>query len=47
MKMSWPRASLAGELVPLTIDAKVPMRPQMLAQLGARVKQKAKDRPGP
>jgi hypothetical protein len=37
----------AGELVPLTIDGKVPVRPEMLAQLRARVNQKAKDRRGP
>jgi hypothetical protein len=37
----------AGELVPLTIDGKVPVRPEMLAQLRARAKQAAKERRGP
>jgi hypothetical protein len=32
----------AGELVPLTIDGKVPVRPEVLAQLRARVRQVAK-----
>jgi hypothetical protein len=34
----------AGELVPLTIDGKVPVRPEVLAQLRARLKQEAKER---
>jgi hypothetical protein len=34
----------AGELVRLTIDGTVPVRPEVLAQLRARAKQRAKER---
>jgi hypothetical protein len=37
----------AGELVPMAIDGTVPVRPEVLAQLRARVRQVAKARRGP
>jgi len=37
----------AGELVHLTIDGTVPVRPEVLAQLRARVRQAAKARRKP